>query len=208
MRDASMLEPLEDLGSNRGGGVIPSPFPQLSPSAKNRLGHMLRTYFSSVWRLGRRMGLPSGLAEEVAQESFVIAARRLHDINPGCERAYLYGVALRLTSNARRSRAMQHEISSPEPFEYDRADPHPTADQLLAQKQQRILLDQVLASMSQHFREALVLFEIEGCSVEEIAEALGVPEGTAASRLRRAREDFSRRVQRLQATIAHSKEGL
>ncbi len=206
MHDAAGMGAPEHLGSDPSGRAVPAPFPPLSSSAKRRLGDMFRLHFSSVWRLCRRMGLPSGLAEEVAQESFVIAARRMNDIALGRERAFLYGVALRLTANARRSGAMLHEVPSLDPLEHDSADPQPAADQLLAQKQQRRLLDQVLRSMPEHFREALVLFEIEGCCLTEIAEALGIPEGTATSRLRRAREDFSRRVQRLQATLARSQE--
>jgi RNA polymerase sigma-70 factor (ECF subfamily) len=54
------------------------------------------------------------------------------------------------------------------------------------------LLDRMLARLSLKLREPLILFEIEGYSQSEIAEALSLPLGTVASRLRRGREKFLR----------------
>jgi RNA polymerase sigma-70 factor (ECF subfamily) len=52
------------------------------------------------------------------------------------------------------------------------------------------LLDALLAKLPDKLRRALVLAEIEGLEVAEIAELERIPVGTAASRLRRARERF------------------
>jgi RNA polymerase sigma-70 factor (ECF subfamily) len=41
------------------------------------------------------------------------------------------------------------------------------------------------------------MFELEELSTQEIATILDIPAGTVASRLRRAREEFERRVTRL-----------
>jgi RNA polymerase sigma-70 factor (ECF subfamily) len=65
---------------------------------------------------------------------------------------------------------------------------------LLAARRARDRLDAVLGQMPDDLRAAFVLFEIEGFTKEEVAQALGIPAGTAASRLRRAREDFARRA--------------
>jgi RNA polymerase sigma-70 factor (ECF subfamily) len=54
----------------------------------------------------------------------------------------------------------------------------------------RKLLDELLAAMPPPLRRVLVLAELEQCSVPEIAEYEGIPLGTAASRLRLARERF------------------
>jgi RNA polymerase sigma-70 factor (ECF subfamily) len=52
------------------------------------------------------------------------------------------------------------------------------------------LLDRVLACMDQELVLVFVLYEVEGLSTPELAELLDVPLGTAASRLRRARQAF------------------
>ncbi|HEY0468747.1 MAG TPA: sigma factor-like helix-turn-helix DNA-binding protein, partial [Polyangiaceae bacterium] len=53
--------------------------------------------------------------------------------------------------------------------------------------------------MPEDLRLVFVLFELEELSTRQIAELCEIPVGTAASRLRRAREDFEQRVARAEA---------
>ena len=56
--------------------------------------------------------------------------------------------------------------------------------------------------MPEDLRTAFVLFELEELTGPEVAEVLGVPLGTTASRLRRAREHFQSSIARLRrATV-------
>ena len=50
-------------------------------------------------------------------------------------------------------------------------------------------------------RTVLVLFELEGLEIRAIAELEQIPVGTASSRLRRAREEFSALARRLRASL-------
>jgi RNA polymerase sigma-70 factor (ECF subfamily) len=72
-------------------------------------------------------------------------------------------------------------------------------EQLLDQKRARELLDQVLETMTPDLRMVFVLYELEELSMIEISSALEIPQGTVASRLRRARADFRDRVRALSA---------
>ena len=63
-------------------------------------------------------------------------------------------------------------------------------DEQTEQRRNRALPDKVLARLDEELRAVFVLQDIEGLSKREAADALGVPQGTVASRLRRARVAF------------------
>jgi RNA polymerase sigma-70 factor (ECF subfamily) len=65
---------------------------------------------------------------------------------------------------------------------------------LTEQRRAAAILDRLLAAMELDLRAVFVLDEIEEMSRAEIAQVLGIPEGTVASRLRRARQDFQGRL--------------
>ncbi|MBX3227292.1 MAG: sigma-70 family RNA polymerase sigma factor [Labilithrix sp.] len=161
----------------------------------SRVRAMVDDHFARIWSLLRRLGVPSEALDDAAQQVFIVAARRAVEIEVGRERPYLQGVAVRVASEQRRSAARRDARRPPE----DAAPPQP--DELLDRKRARELLDDVLDAMPFDLRAAFVLFELDELTVPEIAQLLDVPEGTAASRLRRAREDFRSRVAELKKVI-------
>jgi RNA polymerase sigma-70 factor (ECF subfamily) len=160
-----------------------------------RLETMVERHFDVVWRSLRRLGVSDSGLDDAAQQVFIVAARKVETIEEGGEKAYLLGIAVRVASDARRSTARRREVGGG--IEEDAPDPLPPPDELVDQKRARQMLDGVLASMPMDLRAAFTLFEIEGMTVPEVAAALDVPVGTAASRLRRARELFHDLVRRL-----------
>lgn len=162
-----------------------------------RVARLVREHYSFVWRLLRRLGLGEGDADDAAQQVFLAASGRLSAVEPARERPFLYGVALNVGARARRSLGRRRE----EPLEAagERAAREPNAEQVLEQREARALLDQLLDEMPEDLRVVFVLFELEELSTPEIAEVCAIPVGTAASRLRRAREDFEERVARAEA---------
>ena len=77
---------------------------------------------------------------------------------------------------------------------YREADPE-TPDAVFAREQLRLLLERAVADLPQAFRTVFVLRQVEGLSVEETAEALGLAAATVKTRLLRARR-------KLQAALA------
>jgi len=148
----------------------------------------VRAEFVWVWRLLRRIGLSPADADDATQQVFLVAARRGGEVHGGSARAFLYGTALRVAANARRSLRRRREVPSEAAGERCAHDQHP--DELLEQRRARVLLDALLAQMPLDLRRLLVLAEIEQLTVQQIADLEGVPLGTAASRLRRARSVF------------------
>lgn len=71
------------------------------------------------------------------------------------------------------------------------------ADELLDLRRAAELLDRALAGLDEQDRAIYIMAELEQLSRSEVAEALAIPKGTVASRLRRAREAFEAAVRRL-----------
>lgn len=166
-----------------------------------RVAEMLRSHFRDVWRIVRRFGVPENMADDAAQEVFIIAARRLSDIAPGSERPFLFASAVRVAANARRALGARRECAEDDSLP-EGVDPRPSAETLLDQKRLRQLLDRVLDELTDDLRVCFVFYELEGMSSPEIAELLRIPVGTVASRLRRAREAFEQAAFKLKARLA------
>ncbi|HZL21343.1 MAG TPA: sigma-70 family RNA polymerase sigma factor [Polyangia bacterium] len=157
-------------------------------------------HYASIWRLLRRLGVSPAQLDDAVQEVFWVAARRLTDIQPGREGPFLYGVALRIAAGElRRGRVGMPLVDIGElPVLVDE---RPSPEEQLAEQQARGLLDDVLGRMPIDLRTVFVLFELEGLEVRQIAELEEIPVGTASSRLRRAREEFSSIAKRVRAGL-------
>jgi RNA polymerase sigma-70 factor, ECF subfamily len=164
---------------------------------ERRLRRMVREHADLVWRTLRRLGLPSHTAEDGVQRVFMVASRRLPEIVMGAEKAFLVQTAVRVASSERRSFARRQE-DFVEAGVVDVADRSPTAEEALDRGRARALLDRVLEDLPLDLRTVFVLSELEEMPAPTVAELLGVPVGTIASRLRRARESFHSAVRRHQ----------
>lgn len=132
---------------------------------------------ASLARFIRSFGVRA--VEDAVQETFVVAARRAEVVEPGRERAFLFAVARRVAARARlrERRAQATPWEAPEPA---------TADVELEGHERRALVEEVIAAMPEDLREVFVAFEMEELTKREVAALLAIPEGTAASRKRRA----------------------
>jgi RNA polymerase sigma-70 factor (ECF subfamily) len=149
---------------------------------------MVEDHHAFVWRNLRRIGTVAADADEVVQEAFLVASRRLTDIPPECERSFLMTTALRIAANHRRS--FTREQARIEYISREDSNRAPNPEEALQREQARERLDQVLSAMDFDLRTVFVLYEIEELTVARIAELLDIKLGTVSSRLRRAREVF------------------
>jgi RNA polymerase sigma-70 factor (ECF subfamily) len=171
--------------------------PNAAPNA-DRFRMMVDQYFAFIWRSLRGLGVPQGAVDDSAQHVFWIASQKIETIAPGSERAFLFSTALGVAANARRARMRNREIATTETL--DRyVDSSPNAEKMLQMKEERARLDEVLESMPNDLRTVFVLYALEGMTTPEISELLAIAPGTAASRLRRAREAFHQIAKRIQA---------
>ncbi len=191
-----MLALANEPGS--GGAMMPVRVATVSREASFR--SLFEEHYEFIWRQLRRLGVHEDQVDDAAQEVFIVAARRLGDIREGAERAFLFGIARRVASDVRRSRQTRTGLLSV-PLARDAADPAPSPEQDVQRHRTQALLDAALDDMNDETREVFILFELEELSRSQIAQLLGLPEGTVASRLRRAREEFSAIVNRAQCKL-------
>jgi RNA polymerase sigma-70 factor, ECF subfamily len=167
-----------------------------------RFTSIVRAEFDVTWRLLRRLGVPEGDVDDAVQEVIWVLARRIEGIEYGRERAFMLGTAYRVAATARRTLRRRRDTEELPPDSLIAIDEDP--ESLVAQRQARTLLDQTLETLPMVVRSVFVLFELEGFTMAEIAEILGVPPGTVASRLHRARALFAEAVARLEQRGAPS----
>jgi RNA polymerase sigma-70 factor (ECF subfamily) len=180
-----------DATLGRAAGVSPE-----SKAQRARIQRMVKVYFGLVWRYLRRLGLSEADADDGAQQVFLVAARKLDRIDDKRERSFLLGVSVRVAADCRR--AQRRRRQEPESLLANAVDPRPDPEQALQQQRACSLLDGFLEQLSAELRVVFVLYEIEGLKTREIAEALDVPLGTVASRLKRSRDQFEATVQGFQ----------
>ncbi|MBS2015394.1 MAG: sigma-70 family RNA polymerase sigma factor [Deltaproteobacteria bacterium] len=160
-----------------------------------RLRALVDDHHASIGRILRSLGVQDADVDDALQQTFVIASDKLASIRVGSERAFLVRVAVNVAARARRRRGRNREDADDERVRNTVAsDGDP--ETLMEDRENMRMLDAVLDAMPEPLREVFVLFEVEEMTMAAIADALEIPAGTVASRLRKAREEFEREVKR------------
>lgn len=142
----------------------------------------------AAWRVARRCGIHSDQLPDVVQEVFLVVSKRLAEISPERERAFVVGTTVRVSANWRRAHRRRREDALREDCPQSLSEPSQEAD--ATRRLGLELLDEALRCMTQGQREVFVLTELEQLTAREIAEQLQLEEAAVVSRLRRAREAF------------------
>jgi RNA polymerase sigma-70 factor, ECF subfamily len=156
----------------------------------SRFQALIEAHGRFLWRNLRRLGVPQTSLDDAVQQVLLVAAVRLDDINVGAEKAFLFRTAVNVAAHIRRKQTRKPERPLDDDDVLTLSDPAPSVDDLLERRYARRVLDEILDAMPEHLRVVFVLHELEELSMPQIAEYVGLPIGTATSRLRRAREEF------------------
>jgi len=147
---------------------------------------------SAVYRFALHMSGDPALAEDVTQEVFLALLESGHRFDPARATllAFLYGIARHL---------ILRRITRKRPDDLEAAAEELAADDdLLDDLTRRETIEQVrsaVLSLPLVYREAVVLFDLEGASYEEAAAALDCPVGTVRSRLSRGRAMLAQKLE-------------
>lgn len=147
---------------------------------------LVERHEASVRRLAFGFVRDWGLAEDVAQESFLRAYRKAPSFRPsggGSFKRWLYTIAInRAQDELRRIRRKpEHRLDETEP-----ASPSHGEDEAVTREMAR-RLQQAIGALRPEYRLPLVLKEVEGFTYAEISKILGWPLGTVQIRVHRAR---------------------
>ena len=134
-------------------------------------------------------------ADDAAQEVFLVVFRELPKFRGECRLStWIYRIAVRIAFRVKAKTSRNGPLDQEPAIE--------TPDPALRRESRR-LLARALAGLSADHRAVLALFSLEGLSHREIAETLGIPEGTVWSRLHLARKKLSAELKRLGYEEAH-----
>ena len=148
-------------------------------------------HFDFILRISRRLGTPESELDDVVQETFLIAFRRLSSFTGGRFTTWLYRIAANVVSGRfRKARVREALLSLFGRSEAERVSPGP--DHAYEAREAQAHVGRVLAQMAPKKREVFALYELEGLSGEEIAERVGCKVETVWTRLHYARVDFER----------------
>lgn len=156
---------------------------------------LYRAEFAFVWRSLLRLGADRNALDDLVQEVFLVVHRKLDAFEGrSSTRTWLYGILRRVAADHRRTRRRKTAAAT-SPDDVDRMGARdPGAAE--ARMEAADLVDVLLEELDDDKREVLVLAELEGMTMAEIAEAIDVNPNTVSARLRAARKIFSEALAR------------
>jgi len=164
---------------------------------------LYRHHADDVARWAGRLTGHSGDVEDVVHQVFLVAQRRLPDFRGEAKvTTWLHGITIRVVQETRRRQRRWWRWSS------DRKDAsvlgeggsseelpseEPSALELLEKREAGRIVYQILDQLDEKYRTALILFELEGLSGQEVAALTKTSLANVWVRLLRARQQFVKR---------------
>jgi RNA polymerase sigma-70 factor, ECF subfamily len=177
---------------------------ELRAGSQDAFADLLTVYQHPVFNLIWHIVENQADASDVLQDVFVKVFKGIKGFNGDSSlRTWIYRIAVHEASNHRRGwiRLHRRETTSIDDTESPSAavaaetpSSERRPDQVFEQAEREVVVTQALASLAAPYRAVVVLREIEGLPYDEIAQVLGLAEGTVKSRLMRGRELLRRKL--------------
>ena len=169
-------------------------FPQNVEALGPDVASLYRAHAAKVGRWAARLGGPSIEVEDIVQEVFLVAKRRLVSFRPdggGSVTTWLFRTTERIVKATRRKQRLRRLFGvapADDGAGADIAGSIPSDE--LERRQEIALVYRVLDRLPERQRRVLILFELEGLSTDDIAALVGARVGTVRVWLYRARAAF------------------
>lgn len=143
----------------------------------------------------RRLGAPPADIEDLAHDIFVVLLRNWVTLDKSRPlRPYLFGIAFRVVRAHRRRRVRE----VPHQAALQAEDEGPSAERLFQSHEESALLQQALEHVPLTRRAVLIMHELDGVGIVEIAKALSITRFGAYARLRKGHRELAAAVRRLE----------
>ncbi|MBK9153739.1 MAG: sigma-70 family RNA polymerase sigma factor [Chloracidobacterium sp.] len=166
--------------------------------------HLVVTFSGEIFGLLMRLTESREEAHDLTQETFLSALTAIKGFRGESGlKTWLYRIAINHSRNRHRwwkrrrrdvtvslDANLSENLTVIETISDEGLNPE---DSAINSERQKALLD-ALGQLPAHFREAVVLCDLEGLSYEEIADSLGLNIGTVKSRIARGREELRRKL--------------
>ncbi len=157
------------------------------------ISQLVDQHYEPVFRFAYRLSGTSHEAEDISQQAFLDAQRKLDTLrDPDKVRAWLFMIVRNLYRRRIRDRVTRGEFALE--VLADPIDQKRDSDKRVEQALDSESLQQVLNELPEEFRSVLLLFYFRELSYREIAEQLDVPIGTVMSRLSRGKKQLRERI--------------
>ncbi|MDA0591328.1 MAG: RNA polymerase sigma factor [Planctomycetota bacterium] len=151
------------------------------------IGTLVEQFYSPVFRFAYRLSGQASDAEDLAQQAFMDAQRKLHTLrDPEKARPWLFMIVRNLYRRKIRDQKPNRQVTL-------EAVAEPTAD-VQPGPLDHEGLQAALDNLPEEFRTVLLLFYFEELSYREIAVQLDLPIGTVMSRLSRGKQHLRQRL--------------
>lgn len=152
-------------------------------------GELVERYQEKLMRYARKFLLDPDDAKDIVQDIFIKAYENIQSFDASRRFSpWVYRIAHNEFVNALKKRASRRIVFA---FDIDTLFPHlsapDTADSAALERDLRSTLERFLDKIDAKYREALVLYYLEGMDYKEISEILQVPVSTVGVRLARGR---------------------
>ncbi len=176
-------------------------FRALQQGSEQAFVRLYETWQGRLYRFALRMSGSRQIAEDVTQELFLALIGRPDGFDParGSPASYLFGMARNMTR-----RRLERERPYLGSLELRKENPGSDAESPLGRLTRQEDIESVRAAvlaLPAHYREVVLLCELEGQSYAAAAEALACSVGTVRSRLHRARALLTRKLEPKAASV-------
>jgi RNA polymerase sigma-70 factor, ECF subfamily len=184
------------MTTDRSPALAPTPAQQIA-AAPTCLEAFQRE-LDYIYRTFRRLGIGPSEVDDLAQDLFLCLVRSWSKVDHQRPlRPYLFGIAVRMAMAHRRKRGREVGWGKVTWGMFEVVDSAPGPECRFQSAQTRAFLLAALQRIPLARRAVLVMHELDGIPVAEVASTLSIPRFTVYSRLRKARRELERAMRKM-----------